>query len=241
MAHYYPKFIKKIIKDNGNSTFTVSLYDPKGKEIEVGVSNMFVADGSKLGAVSGKNDQVTWATVLEKSLIKWKQIYAGTSDIGGIATEYAASIFTGNGNSFAFASGKLSAKELKRAVIVSLQQGKLVIGGFKDGDLPVENKYKTVNFHAYSFYPSSNDAVLFTMRNPWGMLPLVSGGYSNGKEDGLLNIKDDGVIPPNVDIRVMEPGAAKAYANAGNIEPYTPPSYLPAPMRVAEYLLRTGR
>lgn len=242
IAYLYPKFIKKIVKDNGNSTFTISLYDPKGKEVEVGVSNSFVADGSgKLGAASGKNDQVTWATVLEKAVIKWKQVYGGSSDIGGIGTEYVSAIFTGNGSSFAFGSGRLSGKELQRASIVSLQQRKIVIGGFTESGRPIDNKYTSVNGHAYSFYPPKNDSYLFTMRNPWGLLPLISGGYSDGKDDGLLNINDDGVIPPLVDLRICDPGAAKGYAVAGNLEPYTPPMYQPAPMRISRSVLETGR
>ena len=28
VAYLFPKYIKKIVKDNGNNTFTVSLYDP---------------------------------------------------------------------------------------------------------------------------------------------------------------------------------------------------------------------
>ncbi len=240
IAHLYPKYIKQIVKDNGNNTFTVCLYDPKGKPVEVSVSNLFVADGDKLGAASGKADQVTWATVIEKAIMKWKQVYGGSSNINGIATEFVAAILTGNGSSFAFSPGKLSADELKRAVTVSLQQGKIVIGGFKDNGLPV-GQYKTVNFHAYSFYPSSSKDVLFTMRNPWGFLPLVSGGNSDGKEDGVIPVTDDGVIPQNIDIRVMEPGAAVAYAQVGKVEPYLPPSYRPMPMRVSDVLLRTGR
>ena len=242
IAYLYPKFIKKIIKDNGNSTFTVTLYDPKGKEVEVGVSNLFVADGSgKLGAASGKNDQVTWATVLEKAVIKWKQVYGGSSDIGGIGTEYVAAIFTGNGSSFAFGSGRLSGNELQRASIVSLQQRKIVVGGFTESGKPIDNKYTSVNGHAYSFYPPKNNSYLFTMRNPWGLLPLISGGYSDGKDDGLLNISDDGLIPPLVDLRICDPGAAKGYAVSGNLEPYTPPSYQPAPMRIARSVLEIGQ
>lgn len=240
IAYLYPKFIKKIIKDNDDNTFAVTLYDPKGKEVEVGVSNSFVADGSgKLGAASGKNDQVTWATVLEKAVIKWKQIYGGSSDIGGIGTEYVSSIFTGNGSSFAFTPGRLAGNELQRAALVSLQQRKIVVGGFTESGKPIDHKYTTVNGHAYSFHPAKDSKYLFAMRNPWGLLPLLNGGgYSDGKEDGLLNIEDDGVIPPLIDLRICDPGAAKGYATAGDLEPYTPPSYSPAPMRVARHILQ---
>lgn len=241
VAYLFPTYIKKIVKENGNNTFTVSLFDPKGNPVEIGVSNYFVKDnGGNIGAACGKNNKVTWATVMEKAIIKWKQIYGGTSDINGIASEYVAAIITGSGNSFAFAPKKLSAGELKRAAMVSLQQRKIVIGGFTTSDLPV-GEFKTVNAHAYSFYPAPDDNSLFMMRNPWGALPKVSGGYSDGKEDGLLEIKNDKVIPPVIDLRIMEPGAAAGYAVKGNLEPYTPPSYALSPLRVAKNILNTGR
>lgn len=241
MAYLYPKFIKSIIKENGDNTFAVTLYNPKGETVEVGVSNRFVADGNKLGAASGKNDQVTWATVLEKAVIKWHQIYKGTSDIGGIGTEYVSAIFTGSGSSFAFSPNRLSPSELQRAVLVSLQQRKMVIGGFTQGDKVVNGTYKTVSGHAYSFFLPQDDSYLFGMRNPWGLLPQATGGYSDGKEDGVMKIAADGTTPSMIDLRICDPGAAKGYASAGNLEPYTPPSYAPSPMRVATYILQTNR
>lgn len=66
LSYVYPGFIKNIIKNNGNQTFTVKLYDPKGQQIEVGVSNLFVGTSGSLGASSGKSGQPTWSTVLER-------------------------------------------------------------------------------------------------------------------------------------------------------------------------------
>ena len=64
-----------------------------------------------------------------------------------------------------------------------------------------------------------------------------SGGYSDGKEVGLLQIEDDGVIPPIIDLRICSPGAAKGYASQGTMMPYTPPSYAPVPMRIPRAVL----
>ena len=36
------------------------------------------------------------------------------------------------------------------------------------------------------------------MRNPWG-----------GTTDGVMKVKDDGRIPPMIDLRICAPGAAK--------------------------------
>ena len=239
LAYMYPDFIKSIVKNNGDQTFTVNLYDPDGKSIEVGVSNYFVGDSKNLNACSGKDGRPTWATIIEKAIIKWFQAFRNTSDIGGIGTEYATAIITGNGSSFAFYPGVLSATDLQRAVTVSLKRGQMVVGGFSQNDVPINNKYKTVSSHAYTFFLPSDNTTLFVMRNPWGTVPSVNGGY-DGSGDGLLPIKNDGVIPPLIDVRIMEPGAAAKYGVGVNLGPYTPPSYAPSPMRVAPHLLRTG-
>lgn len=240
LSYVYPGFIKNIIKNNGNQTFTVKLYDPKGQQIDVAVSNLFVGTSGSLGASSGKSGQPTWSTVLEKAIIKWFQAFRNTSDIGGIGSEYAAAIITGNGSSFAFAPGSLPATDMQRAVTVSLKRGKLIVGGFTQSDVPINDMYKTVSAHAYTLILPSDNTMLFVMRNPWGVVPKVSGGYSDGKEDGMLFIKDDGLVPPLVDLRIMEPGAAEKFGVGGNLSPYTPPSYSPMPMRIAPHLLRTG-
>ena len=36
IAYLFPKYIKKMVKENGNNTFTVTLFDPKGKAVEIG-------------------------------------------------------------------------------------------------------------------------------------------------------------------------------------------------------------
>lgn len=239
IAHHYPGFIKSIIKETGNGTFAVTLYNPKGEPVEVGVSNLFIGEGTNLGASAGKRGQVTWSTVLEKAVIKWKQIYTGSSDVGGIGTEYAAAIITGSGNSFAFNKGVLSPGELQRAATVSIQQRKIVIGGFGQNDLEIDGKYKSVTAHAYSFFMPPNDSYLFTMRNPWGSAPTIKDGEDGGRDDGLLNITTkDAKVPPSIDLRICDPGAAKAFAVAGNVEPYTPPSFAPSPMMVSKEVLR---
>lgn len=233
MAYLYPKYIKEIIKPGNNSySYIVTMFDPNGKKVEVGVDNSFVADGDKLGACSGKTDNVTWATLLEKALMKWCQVYKGSSDISGIDTHYVTPIFTGSGTTYAFRPGDVDAEELRRAIVSLLQQRQLIIGGFKYSDLHIDGKYLSVNYHAYSFMLPPSDKYVYVMRNPWGLLPLISGGYTDGKEDGLLNIENDGIVPLNIDIRVCNPGEMRKFAEPGSLMPYTPPSYRQSPMHV---------
>jgi hypothetical protein len=231
-AYLYPDFIKDIITDNGDRTFTVAMFDPQGNPVNVTVTSKFLADSNgKIGAVTGKSDRATWSTVLEKAMMKWQNLYKVNEDIGGIGTEHAAPLFTGDGDSFAFSANKLNSEQLYRAVGVSLNQGKLVIGGFKQGGLPVSGNHKTVSAHAFTLMYSLDKTALFSMRNPWG-----------GEGDGVLNIPDNDVIPPLIDLRIVNPGKAANYAK-GIPTPYTPPFLAPSQkvIRVSEELLRTGR
>ena len=62
-AYLHPDFIKSIITDNHDGTYTVAMFDPKGNAIEVGVNSRFFADNNgNLHAVSGKNNIPCWST-----------------------------------------------------------------------------------------------------------------------------------------------------------------------------------
>lgn len=217
-SYLYPNFVKSLITDNGDQTYTVAMFDPQGNAVDVRLSSKFLADNNgNIGAVTGKNNAITWATILEKAIMKWNYIYQVNPDIGGIGSEHATPLFTGNGESFAFYPTKLTASQMARVVDVCLSKGLIVVGGFTTGDVPVGN-YRTVTGHAYTMMYSTNSSALFTMRNPWGTSP----GSSNGREDGVLDIMDDGVIPPIIDLRIIDPGKA-ALSGLSSLKPYVPP------------------
>lgn len=213
MAYSYPRFVKSIIKENEDKTYTVSMFDPQGKAIKVSVNSRLLAkrDGQILG-VSGKFNIPSWASILEKALIKYNHIYkiSRNYDLGRIGIEHVIPLFTGDGNSFAFAKGALNAKDLARVVKVCLKQDKFVLGGFGVGGFPVDGS-KTVASHVYSFMLSKDTQTLFSMRNPWGSNPEAS-----RKTEGMLSIVDDGMLPLTIDIRIVEPGIA------ANFEAFAP-------------------
>lgn len=94
----------------------------------------------------------------------------------------------------------------------------IVIGGFNKDGLSV-NGPQTVTMHAFSFMQTAVADAMFAMRNPWGNSPNGSEG-----DDGILNIVNDGIVPPTIDLRIIYPGAAKSYA-VTNLSPYIPPTY----------------
>ena len=69
-------------------------------------TSTFLADGGNhLAAVSAKNDQACWSTVLEKAVMKWNYIFQANPDIYGIGSEHTTPLFTGVGDSFCFDRG----------------------------------------------------------------------------------------------------------------------------------------
>lgn len=101
--------------------------------------------------------------------------------------------------------------DLKRAVEVSLKQGRMVIGGFLRSDEPVDENWVSTSGHAFTFILPDDDSHLFKMRNPWG-----------GKTDGVMKVKDDNRIPPMIDLRICVPGAAKNYGVGPDLGGYIP-------------------
>ncbi len=216
-AYLYPDFIKHIITDNGNKTYTVAMYDPAGQPVDVCVSNKILCDkNGNIGQVTGKNNVVTWATILEKALIKWQTIYKEDPGVEGIGTENVSPLFTGNGDSFAFSPNSLYTSELKTAIEYYLGQGYICVGGFNKADLMC-GTLKTVTGHAFTYMLSTQDSSIFGMRNPWGI--------GDNHEDGVLEIPNNRLIVQTIDARIVSPGAAAPYLRQ-DLLPYTPPAYV---------------
>ncbi|MBN2487107.1 MAG: hypothetical protein JXB34_14125 [Bacteroidales bacterium] len=218
MAYIVPDFVKSLITDNHNGTYSIAMFDPQGKPVTVAVDSKFLADGNgNLAAVSGKNSVACWSTILEKAVMKYNVIYKANNTIEGIGSEHVPPLFTGNGNSFAFNRNVLTPDELARVVRVCLAKGKFIVGGFGQV-LPIGN-VQTVTGHAYTITISADHNALFSMRNPWGVNPLASGGYETST-DGVLNIPTSGSVPATIDLRIIDPGIA---GTAGTTSPYIPP------------------
>lgn len=233
MAYLYPDLVKSIIKDNGDKTYTIQMFDPQANPIQVTVSSQFLVrkDNSRIAAVSSKYDRACWSTILEKAIIKYNAIYKVSPDINGILKEVVPALFTGNGDSFNFDPFTLTNEQLERAVKAALQEGRFIVGGFR------EEKYignaKTVTYHAYTAMFTNVTNALFCMRNPWGFSP-----GTDGKEDGVLHILNDH-IPPLIDVCIMRPG--KAGNLTPNSEPYIAPSFSSVHVpRVNAALMRSG-
>jgi hypothetical protein len=219
MAYVAPTFVEGLIKDNNDDTYTVSMFDPNGRPMTVTVDNMFLADAKGgIAAAAGKKGIATWATVLEKAVMKYITVYPVVTDIVGIGSEFTTPIFTGAGDSFGFSRGKLTAAQIKRVVKASLAAGRFISGGF--GTVKTLGDDKTVTAHAYGVFISTKGDAIAAMRNPWGFNPTKS-GPGDATADGVLDIPAKAEWAKTIDLRIIAPGIASK-SGAGVWSPYVP-------------------
>ena len=157
---------------------------------------------------------------MEKALMKYEYVYRVDYPIGGIGTEWSAPPFTGCGDSFAFSPESLTPDQMSRVAKTVVDLGYIAICGFRQNDVIVDDPFKSVSAHAFTvMYPQKSGA-LFACRNPWG----GAAGSPDGKEDGVMNIWNDGTVPQLIDFRIVYPGKASDFPKRG-VGPYTPPSF----------------
>lgn len=200
-AYIYPDFIKSIVHMESASHFIIDMYDPQGKPVQVAVDNKILCDNNgNIAQLTGKNNAVTWATLIEKAIMKWESVYQ-CNGIGGIGTEHVAPLLSGCGDSFAMSPGKLFPSELKLLADWAIDNGMISVGGFNKGDL-LCGTLNTVTGHAFSVMKTTQpDDYLFSMRNPWGITSC----------DGVLEIPNRQYITKTIDFRLVYPGAAEAF------------------------------
>ena len=222
MAYLYPRFIQSIITQVSDRQFQVKMFDPDGNRIIVGVDNQVLCtNDSYIAQMTGKSNRITWATILEKAIMKWLYIFRPGNELGGFGAEGMTPLFTGDGRSFAVSPGKCTAEELKLFVTVSLQHGLIVNGGFNKGGLKMGG-HETVTAHGHSFFMANDPNALFAIRNPWGQ----------GSDDHVMQCYDadhapsgyDGSIPSTIDLRIISPGIASLYYD-GPAQPYEIPTF----------------
>lgn len=228
-AYIYPDFIKDIITKKSSTVYVVKMYDPMGNPIDVAVDNKLLCNSSgDCAQLSGKNGVYTWATIMEKALMKWESCFQ-CNGIGGIGTEHAAPPFTGCGDSWSFSPDKLFNDEMRIVVDYALKNGMISVGGFNKGDL-LCGTLNTVTGHAFTvMYTNQPDNYIFSMRNPWGITSC----------DGVLEIPNKREIISTIDFRLVMPGAAAPFKKE-NLGGYEVPKFSPrkSDMYVSKEMLK---
>ena len=225
LAYMYPKFIESIIHENADGTYTVDLFDPNAQPVQVCVKPTFMLfpdwEPTWCYGTSGKNDVITWSSVLEKAIMKWKHVYIGEGDenLGGLGAEFTNPMITGDGGGIIFPAGSLSPEQLKAVVTDAIAKGFIITGGFNQEQATGDGSGITTTGHTWSVVLSANPDALLAMRNPWGGCD-----GADGRLDGVLNVFDDGKIPQTVGMDIWFPGVA-AQHGSGRTTPYDVPQW----------------
>jgi hypothetical protein len=213
IARISPATIKKMIKDNGNGTYTVTLYqkqggfwagvkeafgaDPEFKPVQVTVDANFPAGGSVnpqpgQDVVEGKKE--IWPQIIEKAYAQLHGGYAGIKD-GGHANEAMEGL-----------TGKPASEKSSGGLFgVGLQD---LLDAFKGGKPIVMNTPEKPNLpfnlvpgHAYMLEDIAVDqkgGATIKLRNPWGNtqlqppMPIPFDRLSTG----IDSVDIGGALPP---------------------------------------------
>ena len=216
MAYVNPAFVQSLIKDNGDGTYTIAMFDPMGKPITVVVDSTVLVDSgdaTNIGQVTAADGSADWATILEKAVMKYDAAYGMVGQIDGIGSEQIIPMFTGTGGSIAISPGSLTPAQFQQVVTVSLAAGQFITGGFNQ-ELAL-GQDETVTAHGYAvMVPTDPSTDMSDMRNPWGVSPWASSSSSgnNGYDtstDGVLHIPL-ATAPTDwtqiIDLRIIDPG-----------------------------------
>ncbi len=192
VARANPEAIRKLIKDNGNGTYDVSLYIAGGGWSWKATPKVFTVDDyfpgksasspayAKQGDTGDKGPEL-WAMLLEKAYAKSKGSY---KDIAWGNTGAAMELLTGKGAQ-TITPSSLSDEKLAETIEKALSEKRAVACATKDLEKESEEVRKlapssVVGKHAYSAMSVDKDKKTITLQNPWGAsyqvddLPLSS-------------------------------------------------------------------
>lgn len=235
IVYMYPEYIKSIVHENADGTYSVDMFTPEGNPVRVALKATLLhpeewrENPTWKWGVSGKNDVTTWASLIEKAMMKYETAYDfydnhSSANLGGMNASTTCPLYTGSGDGVTIPAGSLTPEQLSVAVKDALAKGWIITGGFSEENSTPDGI--TTTGHTWTVVYPTNPNALIALRNPWGYC-----SESNGSnKDGVLNVLNDGVVPPTVGIDFWHPGEAyKYYENQGlpigRTECYDIPTY----------------
>jgi hypothetical protein len=197
LAKNNPDAIQKLIKDNGDGTYTVNFKEKdwatgKYKDVPVKVDgDLYVRSwggplyGATLGADKGEKTMELWFPLVEKAYATWKGSY---NDIGsgGMSSDVFQAVLGKDGQDMSI---NYSTPDKVFATIKTAIDNKQPVSAGTYGD-DKEAMYTNTGVyadHSYSVlgYKETNGEKFVTLRNPWG----ESEPAGNGPNDGVFDMK----------------------------------------------------
>jgi hypothetical protein len=228
LAQTDPDYVKKMISDNGDGTYTAHMFDPAGKPIDVSVNGDLPVDknGSLPGNASGDGATGNWVSIAEKAFAKYNDTYKTVSD----ETGYAGIGRGGNaGQAFAAYTGLKSTlsnptdaktpedqDKLAQSMQDKLKSGiPVTVGLGKSASLP--SGATLPGGHAYSVLDVNKDSSgkwYVDVRNPWGTT-ADDANSSHKSDNGVVRMSMD-QFTKYVDQQISPNGALLGGASEGD-------------------------
>jgi hypothetical protein len=205
LAAQNPTYVKNMVQANADGTYTVHLFDLNGNRVDVTVNNQLPMDSKgNLVGVCGPNNQANWASIVEKAVAKYNDVYHGINysptDVGyaalnnGVNDDGFYEILTGiNANYTPSDAPYLKTPEQQDAFALqmhdAINNGQTVWASSTTFQtMPDGNQIEGA--HQYSVIDVNQDANgnwYVDVRNPWGHTPTIF-GWDDGKQDGVIRM-----------------------------------------------------
>jgi hypothetical protein len=183
IARVQPDFIKKMVKDNGDGTYTVTFHTKQGlsglfgsrSNQSVTVDSKFWTDGhgnpvfAKKGDSDAGGKPELWVMVIEKA---WAKLQGSYSDIeGDKVDDNQFKAITGHGDDEIDPTDYSDAELSKKLEAAWTAKRPVTLSSFGDEKSKKLTKNGVVSDHEYALNGAAGG--LFTLYNPWGYQPLV--------------------------------------------------------------------
>ncbi|MBX5484312.1 MAG: hypothetical protein IRZ16_21025 [Myxococcaceae bacterium] len=191
VAHTHPEVIENAIRDNGDGTFTVKLYEQSDygapKQVEITVDGDLPTAQGATKPKYAKDAQAgeLWVPILEKAFAQWKGNYDAIGN-GGSPGEVMSALLGTRGTYFGLREG-MDGDALYRQLKAGLDSGKAVVAATHGEEQ--EALYSGTGLYAWHAYTvlgvsEENGVKKVTLRNPWG----YSEPGGNGPDDGIFQL-----------------------------------------------------
>ncbi len=197
LAKNNPDALQKLIKDNGDGTYTVNFKEKdwatgQYKNVPIKVDgDLYVRSwggplyGATLGPDKGEKTMELWFPLVEKAYATWKGSYNDIGN-GGMSSDVFQAVLGKDGQDMSI---KYAAPDKMWATIKTAIDNKQPVsaGTYGDDQDALYTNTGVHSDHSYSVlgYVEKNGEKFVTIRNPWGEVEPAG----NGPDDGIFNLK----------------------------------------------------
>lgn len=177
VAQTHPEALARLIHDNGDGTYDVTLYvsgdrlNPSRPRVVTVRPDIPVTEGGgqAYASITSASEPELWVQLLEKAYASLRGGY-GALDTGGTAGEGLFALTGGRGTSYSTASLREAA--IRERIQEALDSQWPIIAGTPAGAHPLRAAYGILNWHMY-YITGFNFEDNLELENPWGRQHLT--------------------------------------------------------------------